>query len=203
MTKVLIVDDHEVVTIGVKNKIRNYSDLFTVMDSSTVPDALSYLSENECDVVITDLQFDKIKSFEIPEYCSANGISCIVYSSYENHIFVKRIQDLKGVSYVSKSSDIEYLVAAIEYALKGGVYFCPRIKAVIDYALPDEIFEPELSEKETRIMHLFAKGLSIKEVAAEANISYETLITHRKRMTYRNKCNFDQLLYAFREWNSL
>ncbi|MBR9859815.1 response regulator transcription factor [bacterium] len=199
--KILICDDHEVVSYGIAEKILNEMRDVDVRTYEEPESAVSALSKFKPSIVISDLHYKDEKSFVLVEACVTRKVPCLIFSSYENKIFIDKAQQLGPVSYVSKLSSFEQLLAGIKHGIQGKVFFCPRIMGVLkDYSEEKELFEPELSEREVEIMQKFAKGKSINEVAQELKITYATVRTHRKRMTHRNRCTFDQLLFAFREW---
>jgi two-component system capsular synthesis response regulator RcsB len=188
MYKIVVADDHSIVTSGVSQVISSYPNIEIVGAAKTIEGLFSLLEKQECDVLICDyafaddnkpdglLLFDRLlRSF--PE------IKVIAYTMHDNFPSVKRALDLGLHGFVSKASDLDCLVAAINAVMLGEIYTDPkttqillkRILAGTSFSL-----QKPLSARETEVVRMLANGMKVGQIAAITNRSLKTISTQKK-----------------------
>lgn len=104
---------------------------------------------------------------------------------------------------IYKTADKEELLNAIEASLKSKKYFTGEIlELMLEQAEKKNVIEehPQLTNAEKEIIRLIAKGLTTKEIADCKNISFHTVMTHRKNIFRKLSINSasELLIYAMK-----
>lgn len=190
MTKILLIDDHQVILESLKllfRSIENVAVVGTLTDSHKVE---AFLETTEVDLIISD--------FHIP-YLSGVDLTLRVRSIYP-HIKVLLLtmaedaphirEAIKaGVNgYILKKSGKEELEKAIEKIMSGKKYYSEEVieelaasdETDLNNNQPDTI--QQLTEREIEILRLIALEFSSSEIADKLFISVSTVETHRRNL---------------------
>ena len=180
--KILIVDDHEVVRIGLKAILDSTVGLRVVGEAGTSHQALDAVSRLEPDVVVMDIRMpgeDGISACrEIRgKFPNTKVIMLTSYASEEEVVGAV----LAGASgYVLKQVGSEKLVEAIRAAQEGQATLDPSVTAKVLGRLRDALQSPlpneeSLTPQERRILALIADGHTNRQIAAELHLSEKTV----------------------------
>lgn len=187
MIIVAIVEDIREIREGLKLLIDS-SDGFSCIDTyPTAEDALQQLPGRQPDVVLVDIQLPGISGIECvrrlkPQCTGTQFIMSTVYDDDEN-IF----ESLKAgaAGYLLKKISPEKILDAITEVFNGGSPMSSQIarKVIASFQQKDSIDEADmLTPKEREILKALSKGLRYKEIAAEMNISMETVRSHARHI---------------------
>jgi DNA-binding NarL/FixJ family response regulator len=188
MIKVLIVDDHKVLTESLKYLLEKSNEIQVIGISPRAEDALGMYQELKPDVVLMDLHFYDEKTKE-PLMNGVDGLKqlkaydseakvLILTSEISNKYLEKAMPLTDG--YIIKDCSIEELIEAIKCCHKGLKIFDPltinrmmagEAKNSEKQSSQEQASEVELSEKEKRIIHLIADGKTCKEIAGEFDLT--------------------------------
>jgi len=178
--RLLIVDDHFVVRIGLTSALNLEPDMRVIAEAHTGKQAVDLYARHRPDVVVMD--------YELPELNGAQATAAIraadpaariiILSVYKGEEDVHRAVQAGAAGYLPKSSEPAELVAAIRAIHNGGQYFPQAISA----ALAQRQQRDELSDREREVLVLIAKGRSNKEIAAALGISENTVKVHATRV---------------------
>ena len=187
MTKVLLVDDHEVVRRGLRQMLSEAFPELVFADASRVPQARELLSHQTWQLVVLDINLPDGSGLELLSQAKqlCPGAAVLVLSAYPEEEFAMRAFKLGAVGYLTKSSMAEELTLAVKKILAGGRYVSAALAERLAAALGDE--QPGarhelLSPRELEVLRLVALGKSIKEVAAQLLLSEKTIATYRARV---------------------
>jgi DNA-binding NarL/FixJ family response regulator len=151
-----------------------------VGQSSTGEEAIALIKENKPDVVITEVDMQLRESEKIlSEVRAASPTSrIIVLTMLDNLHYLKALSKLGVSAYLHKSSSSRELLAAIDAISRdpGGQDVVSIPRAMLE-RLGEEPIE-RLSERQTEIVVLAARGLSNYEIARELEISEATVKRH-------------------------
>lgn len=208
-SKILIIDDHYVLTYGIEEIILNNIKDIEILKAYDESTAIALIKNiHDIDLVICDLNLGRTgKSYRILSETQRNDINTIVFTAYENKIFIEECKKYDILSYVCKRSGEIELLKSIEQGLKGKPHNCPISFNSIhqDYIL----FHPNklvLTTTEKALVKCWASGLSNNEIIEKFNYNDNTLRTHRRHILHKNKCNYEQLIasyYTFHENESV
>lgn len=181
--KILLVDDHEVVRLGLKALLSRHSQFDVVAEAGSASEAIEKVARYQPDVVVMDIRLPGKSGIEatreiVQQYPSTKVIMLTSYA--EDELLFDAIE--AGASgYVLKQIGSGELVRALEAIGRGESLLDPslvqkvfqRVRAASRKA-EDEAFA-DLSDQELKILALVAKGKTNKEIADEVFLSEKTV----------------------------
>ena len=179
--RVLIVDDHTVVTDGLRAVLAGTSIEVTGV-ATTRSEAIRMVQTSDPQVIVLDIVLGAEDGFQLygQLYEARPDLPVILYTAYDNPRFVARAASLGASGFVHKSEPISTLVQTIEAAASGRPQ---RVRRPAHRILgnPDELdvrIEAALTEREHQVLEKMADGMTNKEIAQVLGISYETVKEH-------------------------
>jgi DNA-binding NarL/FixJ family response regulator len=174
--RVLIVDDHFVVRIGLKTTIDMQPDMEVVAEASTGQQAIDLYAQQRPDIALVDLRLPGMTGFETTAAICKTfaGAKVIVISSYEGEEDIFRALQAGARSYLPKSVLDTELTDAIRAIHSGGSYIPPTVAG----ALAERAHHPELSVRELEVLRLIVRGHANKEIATQLSITEGTVKLH-------------------------
>ncbi len=182
MIRVHLADDHTMFREGLAAILTSRGgDVEVVGQSFTGGDALALIERNKPDVVITQIDADLHKAKEVLSRIRSLSPNSriIVLTMFDNLHYLQALSKLGIHAYVHKSSSSEELIATIS-ALSGD-----REGKNVVVSMPRGLIERlgeepagALSERETEIVVLAARGLSNFQIAKELRLSEATVKRH-------------------------
>jgi DNA-binding NarL/FixJ family response regulator len=178
--RILIVDDHHIVRQGLRLLLRLDPELEVVGEAANGAEALSRARQLQPDVVLMDLlmpEMDGITAIarirgELPE------IKVLALTSVLEDRGVVDAVRAGAIGYLLKDVHSEELRQAIKAAAAGQVQLSPDAAA----RLLREVRGPErtepLTERETSVLRLMARGMANKEIAQRLHIGETTVKSH-------------------------
>lgn len=180
MIRIVIADDHQVLTDGLLSGIANYPEIAVLGTAINGKELVKLVHAMNPDVIITDIRMPggdgKAAVQELLEFNPDYKI--IAFSMFDSLQLVKQMNALGVKGYVFKSSPLTVLLKAIETVAKGETFFDQSAGFVIDTY--DE--SVKLSIREQEILSLIAEGKSSIEISKVLFISKATVDTHRKNI---------------------
>ena len=188
--RVLIVDDHPLVRMGMAEALRKDDRLVVCGEAASAEAALTAVEELQPDVVVADLNLPGKSGLElIKDLASLRpGLPVIVLSIHEEAIYAERCVRAGSRGYIMKSEAPEKLSAAIRHVLAGGVYVSERTSTSILETLSGRNNAREttplsrLSDRELDVFRVMGQGLSTHEIADRLHIGAKTVETHRMNL---------------------
>ena len=181
--KLIIADDHELFRKGLAELLRKHDGIKIV---KSVADGLEFMalvnSPFEADIVLLDITMPNMDGFQVlKELKNPNSdIKPIVISMHNDGNYIAKCAKMGAYGYLLKNTDEDELILAIRTVGNGKKYFGAEIsEKMINFMSTQSISENVLSNKETEVLGLIAKGLTTKEIAAKLFVSSRTIETHR------------------------
>jgi two-component system, NarL family, invasion response regulator UvrY len=176
--RVLIVDDHPIVTSGFRALLAGDTEIVILEASDAESGERTFLAEQP-DVCVLDINLPSVSGFELARRILTHAASAriIMFSMNDDPIFAIRAIEAGAKGYVSKSGDPWDLVEAIREVGKGGTYLPSTIARNIAFAGPSFAQSPlaKLTSREIEILRLLSKGKSLSEIAWQVHVSYKTI----------------------------
>jgi DNA-binding NarL/FixJ family response regulator len=206
VVRVVIADDHAVVRAGLRAVIALHSN-YVVVDEAQ--DAASLAQAVECllpDLVVMDLAANGATALQVIRDIRAWYTDTRVLMLTENRSREHVVAALRaGVSgYVLKEASVLELLAALENVSNGQNYLSPEIAGfVIDACFRRDAGESsdaapsKLSQRETQVLKLVARGRTSKEIAGHLYISPRTVEKHRARLMHKLQVSTVAALVSF------
>ena len=183
MLKILLVDDHEVVRLGLNALLSNYPGFEVVAEASTADEAVQRTTEYKPDVVIMDIRLPGKNGIEatkeIMEVLPETKV--IMLTSYAEDELLFDAINAGAFGYVLKQIGSDDLINALERIGRGEALIDPAVTRKVfkrvreaSRKATDEAFSL-LSDQEVRILSLISKGHTNKEIAANIFLSEKTV----------------------------
>ena len=185
--RVLLADDHAVVREGLKALINGHLDMEVVGEAGDGSAACAKATELRPDIVVMDVSMPLINGVEATREVRRlrPEIKVLALTVHEERSYLRELMEAGAAGFVLKRSAPEDLVHALRVVARGDVYLDPSVTAVVLGKLSRKSFQdsrhPELSERETEVLQMIARGHSNKEIAVRLKISVKTVETYKAR----------------------
>jgi two-component system, NarL family, invasion response regulator UvrY len=208
MIRLLIVDDHDVVRMGLKQVFSGRVDMEVAGEARTGEEAISLVRGNPFDVALVDLSLSDMSGVDVlmDVLNRAKAIrpemAVLIVSGYPEDQYAINLLKAGASGFVAKDAPSENLVSAVVAAAQGRRYVSPRIADKLAQGLAgpaaDQPSHTQLSEREFQIFCKLASGQSVSEIAKELFLSVKTVSTYRSRILEKMnfKSNADITYYA-------
>ncbi|WP_425398071.1 response regulator [Aeoliella sp.] len=181
--KVLVVDDHPVVRIGVKH-LTSGSDIHVVAEADNGAEAIETVKKVQLDLVLLDVRMPEVDGLR----CLAEirkikpQLPVLMFSAYDSPTYIARAVALGASGYLTKAAKRDTLVGAITEVAGGGTAWSRddlrRASGPIGDPDTEIDLEVPLTRREMEVLKQLAFGLTNKEIAEALGISYETVKEH-------------------------
>ena len=180
-TRVLIVEDHQVVAEGLAALINDQKDMSVVGRAASVAESLSRTAELQPDLVLVDFRLTDGTGAD-----AAVGIRQIrpdaklIFLTREDSDAARFAALESGASaFIHKSRAAQEVVDAIRTVAQGGSLFTPRtIAQLLNSRREIEAQLERLTPREKEVLRMMAEGTSSRDIAKKMGISYTTVRTH-------------------------
>jgi two-component system NarL family response regulator len=179
--RVLIVDDHRVVRVGLRAIIDAEADMEVVAEAGDGAAALAAYDAHKPDIVLLDLRMPGMSGPEILTALRQRdpNATVIVLTSYDADEDVYRAVQAGARGYLLKGTLPDgVLEAAIRKVHGGQRLLAPEAAA----RLADRMTSPSLTPREVAVLQLVAQGKSNKEIGTVLSLAEGTVKTHLKRI---------------------
>jgi DNA-binding NarL/FixJ family response regulator len=180
----LITDDHQVVRRGLRGFLELDSELEVVGEAENGEEAVEMARRLEPDVVLMDLLMPVMDGIEATREIRRQmpEVEVVALTSVLEDSSVTGAIRAGAIGYLLKTTDADELREAIRAAAAGQVRLAPEAAArlmreVRAPASPDALTEP-LTERETDVLKLIARGRANKQIARELFVATSTVKTH-------------------------
>jgi NarL family two-component system response regulator LiaR len=179
--RILIADDHSVVRQGLRMFLSADPDLEIIGEARDGAEALRLAVQFQPDVVIMDLLMPGMDGIEATRAIRREAPDTEVValtSVLEDTSIVEAIR-AGAIGYLLKDTEAHELVRSIKAAAAGQVQLSPLVAARLlrEVRLPDKSRDL-LTDRETDVLRLLARGKSNKEISQELGIGESTVKTH-------------------------
>ncbi|MCM4159819.1 response regulator transcription factor [Antarcticibacterium flavum] len=186
--KLVIFEDNEKLRNLLKSLFQYNNDYEITGMYENVLDAKKLIEKDRPEVVLLDIDMpgmDGISALPVIKGVDP-GISIIMYTQFEDDDKLFKSLCAGADGYILKSTSPMHLFDSIEEVRKGGVPLSPAIaRKVLHFFQGDPRESGDkfgLTEREREVLKLLVKGYSIKMIAAELNIAYDTTRSHLRNI---------------------
>ena len=179
--RVLVADDHALVSAGISKLLENDFDLI-----GTVPDGralVAAVQDRKPDVILLDISMPELNGIEAARQIRLNqpNAKLIFVTVHSDTPYVIEALRAGASGYVLKRSAASELVTAVQEVLDDKVYVTPLIaKSAVDNFLKSPGGRISfLSNRQREVLQLVAEGYSAKEIAKMLGISAKTVEFHK------------------------
>lgn len=178
--KVILVDDHEMVRLGLKSFLNLQTDITVVGEASNGREGIDLALDLRPDVVVMDLvmpEMDGVEAtLELLKYWS--DVKILVLTSYLDNEKIYPVIDAGAKGYMLKTSSALEILNAIRKVAVGELSIQTEVdKKFKAYEDEPKLYE-DLTKREKDILNLLVKGYDNQKIADELFISLKTVKTH-------------------------
>jgi len=217
-TKVLIVDDHQIVRDGIERILKDEVDIDLIGSVGSGKEALDFIKFNQPNIVIADLSMPNMSGIELTERLSTMfpDIRVLILSMFNNEEYIVSAIQAGAKGYLPKQdSTTEILLEAIRTIASGDEFYSPSISKIVmksfiknvkNTSVSDVAKKQQLTSREKEILKLYVEGCTNNEIADKLNLSVYTVKTHKNNIMqkYSFKSTVEMIKFALRnnivEW---
>ncbi len=180
ITKVMIVDDHPLIRVGMATVIDRQPDMKTVVVAEDGERIVELFREHAPDVVLMDLRLREESGARLTTLLRREfrDARVIVISNYEGDADIHQALSAGAMGYLFKSIVEDELIDAIREVCAGRQYLPNGVMT----RLSEHTVETHLTMREDEILELLGKGLGNREMAEVLGIADETVKSHLKNV---------------------
>ena len=206
--KVVLADDHAIVREGTRELIQREPDLEVIGEASDGAEAVALAEKLAPDVVIMDISMPGVNGIEATRLIKKvrPTTAVLILTAYDSEQYIMAILEAGAAGYLLKSVRGQELIEAIRSVFAGESVLQPATtRRVIDQLISRTMHEEQstgnpLTERETEVLKLAARGVSNKDIAEQLYLSTRTVQTHLsnifKKLAVASRT--EAILYGFR-----
>lgn len=196
MISVLVVDDHELVRVGVQRLLADADDIEVIGEAENGEEAIEKAKQLQPNVVLMDINMPGLGGMEATRKILrvAEKTQIIIVSVIETEPFPSRLLQLGARGYLSKDSTPDELKEAVRTVNKGERYLNPKIAQQLALQHLAEGAESPfecLSERELQVMQMIINGQKAPDIAEKLCLSSKTVNSYRYRLFDKLKVGSD------------
>ncbi|AVT30334.1 MULTISPECIES: response regulator transcription factor [unclassified Plantactinospora] len=185
--RVLIVDDEELIRVGLRAIVDAQPDLTVVGEAADGAEVPPLVGKLRPDVVLMDVRMPAIDGIQATRHLlatSAEPPRILVVTTFENDEYVYQALRAGAHGFLLKRARPAEVVDAIRVVAKGeSLLFPAALRRLVAAYAPgnpagDRLDRARLTEREGEVLRLMATGLSNSEIATELVLGVETVKTH-------------------------
>jgi DNA-binding NarL/FixJ family response regulator len=192
VTRVLLVDDQELVRRGFRLILELEEDIEVVGEAGDGAEALRLVREADPDVVVMDIRMPELDGIEVTRRLQQGGARAriLILTTFDLNEYVYEAMRAGASGFLLKDVPSDQFVAAIHTVAGGDALLAPALtRRLIEHFVrrpPADAAPPrgvgELTDRELEVLRLLARGLSNTEIAAALFLGEATIKTHVGRI---------------------
>jgi DNA-binding NarL/FixJ family response regulator len=192
--RILLVDDHEIVRLGMRQLIAAEPDLMVCGEVATAKEAFASAVTLRPDLAIVDLSLDTTHGLELVGQLHETmpAMPTLVLSMHDEALFAERSIRAGARGYIMKKRAIISLVHAIREVLAGRIYASENVLQGILGTVadaPSSRVDPlaGLTDRELEVFEMIGRGVSTATIAKNLRLSIKTIETYRSNIKQKLK----------------
>ena len=175
-TRVLIVDDHAILRMGLASLLSSKKDIEVVGGAANGPEGIRRAIELKPDVVVMDLMMPGMGGAEATARLleKAPDAKVLIITTFDTSDGIDRALKAGARGAIMKNCDFEELVDALRTVASGGSYIAPDVKRLFSNDPP----AITLSPRQREMLQSIARGLSNPDIAKQFGISIYMVKEH-------------------------
>lgn len=190
--KILMVEDHKLLRVGLKAIFDEYPDLQVIGEAEDGKTAVKLANELHPDIILMDIGLPVMDGIEATRLIKEENpdVKIIILTSHSDENEVMQALAAGASAYTMKDIKTEYLIMVIKSTKEGAIWLDPAIAQMVMSKNPALLqgkspsranFKSEhanLTEREYEVLKLVVGGRSNNEIAQDLNISEHTAKAH-------------------------
>ncbi len=178
--KILLVDDHEMVRLGLKSYLDLQADVEVVAESSNGREGVEQALELRPDIIIMDIVMPEMNGIEATMAILETWpeAKILILTSYLDNEKIYPVLDAGAKGYMLKTSSADEILHAVRKVARGEIAIETEVSKKVQYHRNHIELHDDLTARERDILGLLAKGYENQRIADELFISLKTVKTH-------------------------
>jgi DNA-binding NarL/FixJ family response regulator len=216
--RLMLVDDHEVVRVGLKNFLLTQEDFDVVAEAGDGEEAVSRALITHPDVILMDITMPGVDGLEATRRLRVLCPKCLILALtvHDDKQYLMEMLAAGASGYITKQAAGDDLIAAIHTISAGNVYLQPALARWLleDYQRLARQSAPQssmvtdaddshvidldvLSQRERQVLELVAHGHNNQQIGQQLELSPKTIARHRERIMHKLKMHSRTELVKF------
>ncbi len=208
VTKVAIVDDHELFRKGVALTLNSVNNISVVGEAANGKECLKLVEKKHPDIVLMDIKMPFMDGVETTKILmeSFPDIKVIALTMFGDEIYLENMVGAGVFGFVLKNTNASNLKRAIQIIADGQPYYSEELlpfftKKYLRKANTTEV--DTLSKREREVLQLIGQGLTNQEIGETLFISHKTVANHRANLMSKTGSKNTVTLLSFAIKNKL
>jgi DNA-binding NarL/FixJ family response regulator len=187
--RILVVDDHPIVRLGLRQMISGTSDLSVCCEADTAESALRLARNSKPDLVIVDLSLGNVTGLDLVRalHDADPGLPVLVLSMHDEFLFAQRALRAGARGYITKQEAIDGLIHAVREVLAGKIYLSEKASQRIFEGVRGATPESSdrlggLTDRELQVFEMVGRGVATVAIADRLCVSVKTVETYRSNI---------------------
>lgn len=178
---VLLVDDHQVVRLGLKSLLSLYPNIEVVGEAANSQESVKLAQSLKPDIILMDIRMHGESGIDACKKIVSliPGMKVIMLTSYDEEEIVYEAIMAGASGYILKEIESEELIKAIETVAAGQSLLDPNVTLKVMERLRNKSFEDQklnsLTGQEKQVLALIAKGKTNKEIGEAMHLTEKTI----------------------------
>jgi two-component system response regulator NreC len=184
MIETILTDDHRLFADGLE-KLLSASGHFKVIAKFHNPkNLLEKIHMLNPQLLILDIDMPDMSGIDVIRRVrmSNETVKIVMLSMHEESVYLQEASALGADGFLNKSAESSFLIESLQRICRGEKLF-PK------FTKPEFVSDSPLSDRETQVLKLLAKGKTNEEIANEIHLSHLTIKTHRRNMMRKMNVN--------------
>ncbi|MCY2965351.1 MAG: response regulator transcription factor [Planctomycetota bacterium] len=208
-SRILIVDDHQLVREGLTLRISLEPDLCVCGEAASPNEALVQLDRTRPDLIIVDLSLKGGDGLGLIKQIKARNphAKMLVVTGFQESLYGERVLRAGALGFLNKQESTQHLIDAIRTVLAGRRYVSKQLedrliaKAISGEGVVGESATERLSDRELEVFRLIGEGRTSGAIAQQLFLSPHTVDTHRENIKRKlGLANAGELSQAAVQW---
>ena len=200
MTRILLIDDHPIVRLGVRRILSEHFNPVVIGEAGDAESGSNQALNEDWDVVVLDITMPGATGLDVLKHLREQrpALPILVLSIHPANQFARRALHAGASGYLTKDSATSELVGAVEDVKRGRKYVSDAVKATMAGTKSKIATHEMLSDREYQALRMLGSGRTVSEISEELGLSVKTVSTYRARVLQKlgMRTNAELMRYA-------
>jgi two-component system, NarL family, nitrate/nitrite response regulator NarL len=203
MINILIIDDHPLVTDGIKMMLKDVDYLSIIASANNGASAIQFLENNEPEIILLDISLPDIDGLQLCDKIRIKNKNSKILglTSTNDASIITQLLHRGANGYILKNMERSELLEAIDKVMSGKIFLSKAAneKVLEQFSSLSTALNntPTLTRREKEILQLLHEGLKGPQIAETLFLSHYTVETHRKNLLQKFNVSNTQLLMNY------